>query len=451
MEIDGMHAALNSMPVYSYVEPYITLFLLSLILVLSYYYLWNPHHEFVNHIRSGPVELMLDKPLHFRRRTYFNPCDFKNFLQVLQSSKTIRTVACMAHLELGISENEWVLLVKTLGSIKGIQSLKLYCTLSGSRDFEPFQAVADAVNNAHTLRKLHINLRSETIPRDPSGLTALANALRERTALEEFWWADLCPRLEAAQITALDPVFRALLACPHLREVTIITKYASADAMKHLLQLPADTSLVLVLEQENWLAVADEIRRGRCNVRSLDLHIPSVTISEATEAVKAVASAIQLDCNLEHLRLHTENGFTDEAGVALAKALTVNKTLRMVILSTVQPVHGRDVHNKATLGAKSYEAFSVMLRTNTNLNLELPPFENAGADEKLSESFLQLLIEQQLNQAGRGRLLASSQTTKEEWVDALHELNSCNVDFPPAFQVSCLFSLLRLHPDTCMP
>jgi hypothetical protein len=242
-----------------------------------------------------------------------------------------------------------------------------------------------------------------------------------------------------------------LLACPHIRDVTIITKYASADAMKHLLQLPADTSLVLVLEQESWLAVTDEIRRGRCNVRSLDLYILSVTISEATEAVKAVASAIQLDCNLERLGLHTENGFTDEAGVALAKALTVNKTLRMIILSTKQPAHGRDVHDKATLGAQSYKAFSTMLRKNTNLNLDLPPFENVGADERLDESFVELLMEQRLNRICRGKLLASSQTTKEEWVDALHELNSCNVDFPPNFQVSCLFSLLRLHPATWTP
>jgi hypothetical protein len=87
-----------------------------------------------------------------------------------------------------------------------------------------------------------------------------------------------------------------------------------------------------------------------------------------------------------------------------------------------------------------------MLRANTKLNLELPPFETADADERLREASDQLRIEDRLNKAGRGKLLASSQVTKEEWVDTLCELNSYNVDFSPALQVSCLYSLLRLSP-----
>jgi hypothetical protein len=208
--------------------------------------------------------------------------------------------------------------------------------------------------------------------------------------------------------------------------------------------------LRLVLQKENWLVVADEIRRGRCNVQRLTLSMLQVTISEATEAVKAIASAIQLDCNLESLYLQMENGFTDEAGVALAEALTVNKTLRMITLSA-QPVHGRDVRNKAALAAQSYEAFSAMLRINTSLVLKLPVFETTGADARLLEWRDQLHIEYRLNTAGRGKLLVSSQTTREEWVEVLNELSAYNVDDSPAFQISCLYSLLRLHPPAyCM-
>jgi hypothetical protein len=53
----------------------------------------------------------------------------------------------------GIKEDEWVLLVNVLGSIKGIQDLRLDC-VSGSRNFHPFQAFADAANNAQSLCKL---------------------------------------------------------------------------------------------------------------------------------------------------------------------------------------------------------------------------------------------------------------------------------------------------------
>jgi hypothetical protein len=80
----------------------------------------------------------------------------------------------------------------------------------GSRDFHPFQAVAEAVNNAHSLRKIIVGVDGETVPRDYSGPTALANALRKHNSLEGSIWVDWCPLLEAAQITALDPVLQAL-------------------------------------------------------------------------------------------------------------------------------------------------------------------------------------------------------------------------------------------------
>jgi hypothetical protein len=60
-------------------------------------------------------------------------------------------------------------------------------------------------------------------------------------------------------------------------------------------------------------------------------------------------------------------------------------------------------------------------------------------------------IEQRLNQVGRGRLLASSShTTREEWINALHELSILRVSDTSAFNVSCLYSLLRLNPVICM-
>jgi hypothetical protein len=142
-------------------------------------------------------------------------------------------------------------------------------------------------------------------------------------------------------------------------------------------------------------------------------------------------------------------GYTDEAGVALAEALTVNSNLCKINLAANAFV-SRQVNAQATLGVQAYEAFSAMLRTNTTLNLELPPFETAGADERLRECIDQLRIEHRFNKAGRGKLLATSQTTKEEWVDALDMLNVNNSDDSPALQVSCMYSLLRLRPATCL-
>jgi hypothetical protein len=396
----------------------------------------NPR-ELVDHIHSGPAELVLDEALRFRRRTRSNPCDFNEFLQALQSSETIRTVECKGHQVLGITEDEWVLLVKALGRIRDIRFLNLCCE-SDSRDFDPFQTIAEAVNSARSLYKLRVSQQSQTFPRDPSGLLALANTLREHATLEEFTWLDWCPLL-APRDLSLDPVLRALPACPHLRKVLIMTQYASSEAMKCLLQLRPVTELRILMATEHWLAVAEEIRQGRCNVQKLSLYsMHTNSRSEATEAVQAVVSAIRRDCNLKHLTLESFHSFTNEESVALAEALTVNTTLRMINFS------------QATLSAPGYEALSAMLRVNTSLVLQLPLFETDGADTKLLESRNQMVIEARLNRVGRGRLLASRQTRREEYVDALHELDSYNVDDSPAFQVSCLYSLLRLCPAVCM-
>jgi hypothetical protein len=67
-----------------------------------------------------------------------------------------------------------------------------------------------------------------------------------------------------------------------------------------------------------------------------------------------------------------ENGFTDEAGVALAEALTVNKTLRMIPLS------------EATLGIQACEAFNAVLRVNTSIVLNLPSIQNRQRGWKAS-------------------------------------------------------------------
>jgi hypothetical protein len=390
--------------------------------------------ELLDHIRSGPAKLVLDKPLRFPPRSNLL-FDFNEFLQALQSSETLQNITCYSQQTLGITENEWVLLVHTIGRINDIQILQFYCT-HGSRAFQPFQAVADAVNDARSLREVRVLLGSENFPEDSSGLTAFADAVREHTVLQKFKWFDLINRLEPS----FDLLLRALPTCPHLRKVSITTICASTDAIKTLLQLPNTTKLTLNLTiKEHQLAVADEIGQGHCNIKHLSLLMFQKPSSETTEAIKAIASAIRLNRNLESLVLHqVNNDLTDEAGVAFAEALTVNRTLREIILSG----------HKNTLSTRAYDAFSAMLRVNTSLILELPPFR--GGNDRIVDSRNQVRIEQRLNHVGRGRLLSSSQTPREEWVDALTELNSSNVDESPDFNVSCLYSLLRLNPATCM-
>lgn len=148
--------------------------------------------------------------------------------------------------------------------------------------------------------------------------------------------------------------------------------------MEYLQQLPKETCLALVLNIEQWLAVADGIRQGRCNIKYLCLEM--LNVSRDTEAVKAIASAIRLDHNLEHLTLVTNKALADEAVVALTDAMTLNQSLRKICLSVRRSCQVQDV---GALGAPAYEAFCAMLRVNTSLVFMLSPFETAGADERL--------------------------------------------------------------------
>jgi hypothetical protein len=245
--------------------------------------------------------------------------DFNEFLQVLQSSETIRTVTRKSQLQLSITEEERALLVETIGRIKDIQILHFFCK-AGFLDFHPFHALADAVNNAQSLRCLLVELEGENFSEDSSGLTVLANALREQTALQEVRWFDWFYTLEAApQDLSPDCVIWALIACPHLEMVTITTTSASADAMKTF--TAEEDNLRSSTEHRTLVGGGRRDSTGslQCQ-RPLSSYVPQHdSSSESTEAVKAIASAIWFDRHLECLVLEMAYGFTDEAGVALAE------------------------------------------------------------------------------------------------------------------------------------
>lgn len=229
-----------------------------------------------------------------------------------------------------------------------------------------------------------------------------------------------------------DPMFRALSACTNLQKVSIKTQCASVDAIRNLLQMSSGTILHLTIEPDHWVVVADEIRQGRC------LEMFGGSNERAITSFKAIATAIRWDDNLEGLFLimNMHQGFNDEASVALAEALTVNTNLRVVSLART-----------GALGAPAYEAFGAMYRVNTNLSLELPSYVNDIGDERRLDYYNQMRIEKSLNSAGRGTFLSVSHSTREEWVNALHELNASSADNSPAFYLSCLYSLLRLNPN----
>jgi hypothetical protein len=97
-----------------------------------------------------------------------------------------------------------------------------------------------------------------------------------------------------------------------------------------------------------------------------------------------------------------------------------------------------------------------MLRVNTSLIVDLPPvcltmlLMIQGLSTLATPDAYRAAIEGSwpLPQETIG---VETDAKKKEWVDALNALNSySNVDETPEFNISCLYSLLRLNPGTRM-
>jgi hypothetical protein len=160
----------------------------------------NPR-ELVGHIRIGPRKLWLSKPTVERVPIRAVSTNFSNSCRS-QSNETIRQVFCFSRLQLCITKVEWILLVKTLGRIRGIQKLS-FEFVSGSRDFRPFEA------GAHFAGISNVSPPQEGLHHDRLG---------------NCW------------------------------------------CLKELLQLGPATDVHLVLNTEHWFTVTDRIGQGHCNI-----------------------------------------------------------------------------------------------------------------------------------------------------------------------------------------
>jgi hypothetical protein len=398
----------------------------------------------MDQIQSGPEELRLAFPLRFRRRTRSNPCSFDDLLEALQANRTIRQARCHNHVELGITESEWCRLVRTLGSIWGLKKLEVVWQ-SGSHGFHPLQVVARAVDSANSLHELTI-IGSDSEQSDPAGEVSLAQSLRQHGTLDSF---GLTATMRTTA-TPRSPQLIAAAAC--LRQVIIVNHSLTSDDVRCLSRSLSLNELCLVGSVEGWLVIADEIRNGYFRPKTLVLvRTTAYSALETAEAIQVMLGAIQCNGSLRKLNLHSTTGFSDEMGVALAKALTVNTTMVWIDLqntfTTSNPAFLPSQPPK-TLGAEAYKAFIAMLKINMNIRLKLPNLKSdADFEARMQHSLMR--IELQLNSADRGSLVTSNQTTREEWVHTFQRLNdSCKND-GASFHLSCVYSMLQRNPGLC--
>jgi hypothetical protein len=242
------------------------------------------------------------------------------------------------------------------------------------------------------------------------------------------------------QVVALDRLFSAVSASPIHALLVDEGSFISDNAVRTLVRSPALENLSIGVRAELWVVIANEIQQGYCRFKQLflyeDLFGNRSTAQASTDAFLAMASVIRYNGILERLKLMAADGVADEAGVA--SALEVNTTLRQVGVGA----------QRVPFGVNAYDAFSKMLRANTNLQLTVPCL-SSDASPTLQKHYKELCIEIRLNEVGRGRLLESTQTPREAWFNAMDELNNESRDETCGIQLDCLYSLLQLNPEIC--
>jgi len=400
--------------------------------------------ELLEHIQSGPDEIELDFALCFRPRSRSNEYDdFNDLLQALRSNQTIRVVECHSHKSLGITESEWCRLLLAFASILCLKNL-VVAWENGSLDFHPLQVIAESVDSASSLEELFIASFGSD-PADPIGEVTLAQSLRHHGTLKDL---NLWARTQTT--TRIPLIIEAAVSSSSVRRVVCMNQTLSPQDIRSLVRSPSLKELKLEGSVDSWLVVAEEIRNGRFHLEELALTRTLISCTLATtEALKAMIAALGCDSSLRKLVLGSTTGFTDQMGVALAKALTVNTTLREIHLSSAyKTVDGLESERPLDhLDVASYKAFALMAKTNTAITMGLPLLKSDASDETRMQRD-RLHIEGFMNEAGRGRLVTSSTTTRTEWVNALDILNDSTAEEDgPEFHLSCLYSMLQLNPS----
>lgn len=427
-------------------------------------------------IRGTPIELKLFETIRFRRRTRSNPCDFNMILQALKVNKSITVLICSRHFMSGITSDEWFRFLQNLGSIQNLTELYFVCN---SR--VPVMAILHAVSTSRSLRKLlfgHDNILTgnaaelrelaagtgSTSTGSPSASASCestgspsasetGSCYFRHSALEELIWLGGAnddqddDQSNQEPLVTFDALLRALIPCPRLRTAKIGTERIPEDSLRQLLASPAFQSLHMLATMDEWMVVANCLQQHTASLKELVLS-SHFTKSDTNTAIQELAEAIQQDQHLLRLRLEMCNGYTDKAGVALAKAIQINTTLRHVDLDENGGCGEASGDTRNSMGVKAYKALTAMAVTRSDLKLGVPAVDR-GASNADKEQFAKMRIELRLNAVGRRELLVTSPTTREAWVNGLLQLNADSCQENHDIKVDCLFTFLLLNPTVC--
>jgi len=264
--------------------------------------------------------------------------DFAEFQRAMLANTTVQKVVVdFQWLEEFLSKEDYLQLLSTVGQMKGLEKLMIF---DHGRQPISMEALVSAMRPAVNLKALDVVRLEFSSMHD---VIVFAEVMTQKAVLERF----SSHRLTLAKGVTLDPLFRALKTLPNLRAVCL----------------------------------------------SFDWDLRESYVSEADALVTLCQSE-----SLQELKLWSRQ-LDDSCCVAIARALSVNKTLKTLDLQC------------QIIGNEGLEEITKMMESNYTIE----SVRTTGRRMSLT-SKIDMYVK--LNRAGR-IILVKEHATKSDWVDVL--------------------------------
>ena len=356
--------------------------------------------------------------------------DLGDITRAIRANKTVKEVSVFCE----YIEDDWSTqgavwrIFRAVGQLPKLECL-LFDYIGSDGDELPVRLLSAVVQAAVKLKRLELSCVQLTGTREQ--FLEFSRALRQKQSLQKFHIYGSYIK-EAEQVSwpyLLNSSVEALSGLECLEDVLITALdfsslgKLSSDILGRLIRTSTSLKRLVLgefeLNDEHIVAMADALEDNRV------LKEISFGCSLGAEGGEALAKMLRSNQALEILHIHVANlDGGEEHHCALARALTSNSVVKQFSL------YG----TAGSMIRKTQEAYAKMLETNYTLE----ELEFQDEDESLQPQMEMYL---KLNACGRGQLLQSTTTNRDDWISALLRIHD---------ELNCVFYLLSLNP-TILP
>lgn len=319
-------------------------------------------------------------------------------------------------------------LFRTIGGMPNLQKLGFH-SQSGSSGVLSIPALIAITS--HATRMVHFGISDVALWGTKADFQVWATQLQTQLFLQSFCVCE-CELLEPSKECPLDPLLTVLSILPSLE--ALFLQAATPNALGQV--SPEAVGAIGMAPQLQDLRLGNfELKHHHMEQMSRVLPYNNVLTELKLDACHeflpetacALAKILKHNKKLKSLELGLTSMMSDECAVTLAKSLHYNTALESFTLS-----RGANTRFRPTISKVCQQAFVEMLHQNFVLET-LVLFQRFPVKKEFK-------LYLTLNKYGRGDLLMSHTTEREDWVQAIHKVSD---------DLDSIFYYLSINPNLC--